>query len=583
MLKSQFSDITDPALPGKHERSRLHQPDLFILAILQVLRGAPGVATLSPVQWGIDSGVAAQLMPEPFYSVSSPHGRHLTMGSPAPELNNAQNRRPDEEYGALVASAPVGLFRADVTGGCVFVNAAWSEITGLSEAAALGPGWVSALHPDDRMRVLDEWHRAVNTGERFQSEYRLQRPDGDVVWVHAAAEPLRDAKGAIAGLVGSLTDITERREIELALLDRDAILRSFYNGSPLLMGIVELAGNDLLHVSQNAATARLFGTTPEAMDHRLASEMGAPGPLRREWLRRIREATEMRAPVRFEFRYTADTERRWFSATVSPIDSPHRTRPRFAYVVEDVTERRQAERMLAAQTAELERSNQELERFAYVASHDLQEPLRTMAGYAQLLAERYRGRVDQEADDFIGFIVDASDRMRELIRGLLTYSRVSTERPPRVPLDPEPLVLEVVAHLQAAAEERRAVITIGRLPPVIGSAGQLRQLFQNLITNGIKFTSGRSPQVRISAEQAGDEVTFSVADNGIGIDPVDVERIFEIFQRLHGRTEYPGAGIGLAICRRVVEQHDGRIWVESAPGQGAVFKFTLPAAHPSPR
>ena len=222
-----------------------------------------------------------------------------------------------------------------------------------------------------------------------------------------------------------------------------------------------------------------------------------PVILRREWLHRIREAAAMRAPVRFEFRYTADTERRWFSATVSPIDSPHRTRPRFAYVVEDVTERRQAERMLAAQTAELERSNQELERFAYVASHDLQEPLRTMAGYAQLLAEQYRGRVDQEADDFIGFIVDASDRMRELIRGLLTYSRVSTERPPRVTRSIRSR-WSWRSWLISRPPRRSGAptITIGRLPPVIGSAGQLRQLFQNLITNGIKFTSGRSPQVR---------------------------------------------------------------------------------------
>lgn len=465
----------------------------------------------------------------------------------------------------------------------MFVNTAWSDITGLSEANAMGPGWVQAAHPEDQARVLEERDRAVDAGERMQSEYRILRPDGDIVWVQAAAEPVRDASGEISGFVGSLTDITERREIELALLDRDAVLRSFYNGSPLLMGIVELAGNDLLHVSQNAATARLFGTSPDAMDHRLASEMGAPAALRREWLRHIREAAAIRAPVRFEFRYMADTERRWFSATVSPIDSPHRTRPRFAYVVEDITERRRAERTLEAQAAELARSNQELERFAYVASHDLQEPLRTMAGYAQLLAEKYQGKVDQEADDFIGFIVDASERMRALIRGLLAYSRVSTEHPPRVRLDPEPLVLEVVAHLQAAAEERGATISIGRMPPVIGSAGQLRQLFQNLITNGIKFTSGHAPHIRISAEQVGDEVIFGVADNGIGIDPVDVERIFEIFQRLHGRTEYPGAGIGLAICRRVVEQHAGRIWVESMPGQGATFKFTLPAADPSPR
>lgn len=460
----------------------------------------------------------------------------------------------------------------------MFVNATWCAMVGLSAAQALGQGWSSGLHPDDQANVLGAWDQVIRTGERFQAEYRLERPDGDVLWVHAVAEPLRDATGALTGFVGSLTDITEQREIELALLDRDATLRSFYNGSPLLMGVVELAGNDLLHVSQNAATARLFGTTPEAMDHQLASELGVPGVLRREWLRRVREAAAAHTPVRFEFRHVDAGERRWFSATVSPVDSPHRTRPRFAYVVEDVTERRHAEQLLAAQKAELARSNQELERFAYVASHDLQEPLRTMGGYAQLLAERYRGRMAQEADDFIGFIVDASDRMRELIRGLLAYSRLSAERPKLEALDPEALVREVLADLRATAEERSATITVGSLPPVIGSAGQLRQLFQNLITNAIKFTGARAPEIRISAERSGETVTFSVVDRGIGIDPLEADRIFDIFQRLHGRAEFPGTGIGLAICRRVVEQHGGRIWVESTPGEGATFKFTLSAA-----
>ncbi len=295
-------------------------------------------------------------------------------------------------------------------------------------------------------------------------------------------------------------------------------------------------------------------------------------------MRRIREAAEMRSPVRFEFKHVTDGDRRWFTATVSPIDSPHRTRPRFAYVVEDVTERRRAEQLFAAQAAELARSNQELERFAYVASHDLQEPLRTMAGYAQLLAERYHGKLGQEADDFIGFIVDASERMREMIRGLLTYSRVSTERLPPERVELEPLVHDVVAHLRAAAAERGARIVVGTLPAVIGSAGQLRQLFQNLIANGIKFTSERSPEIEVAASASGDEIVFAVRDNGIGIDPEDTGRIFEIFQRLHGRSEYSGAGIGLAICRRVVEQHGGRIWVESVPGHGATFRFTLPGA-----
>jgi len=239
-------------------------------------------------------------------------------------------------------------------------------------------------------------------------------------------------------------------------------------------------------------------------------------------------------------------------------------------------ERRSAEQKLAAHAAELIRSNTELEQFAYVASHDLQEPLRMVASYTQLLAKRYKGRLDPDADVFIGFAVDAVTRMKRLISDLLLYSRVGTKGKEFVPLS-LPLVLErVLLTLQVTLEENGAQVTFDPLPDVLGDEVQLEQLLQNLLGNALKFRSTAPPQVHVSVDAFDRKWVFAVRDNGIGIDPQYFQRIFVIFQRLHGKDEYPGTGIGLAICKKIVERHGGRIWVESKPGDGCTFFFTLP-------
>ena len=259
-------------------------------------------------------------------------------------------------------------------------------------------------------------------------------------------------------------------------------------------------------------------------------------------------------------------------------------------IVRDVTDRRRAEdelrrtaERLAQQTAELERSNAELQQFAYVASHDLQEPLRMVASYTQLLARRYGDKLDDDAREFIDFAVDGARRMRALINDLLAYSRVGTRGAEFAPTDCNAVVDQVIADLGAAIEDERAGVTRGDLPTVLADAMQLQQLFQNLIANAIKFHGERRPRVAIAAERRGDAWLFSVRDNGIGIDPEYADRIFVIFQRLHSRAEYPGTGIGLAICKKIVERHGGRIWMESAPGQGTTFYFTLPVREGAPR
>jgi signal transduction histidine kinase len=225
---------------------------------------------------------------------------------------------------------------------------------------------------------------------------------------------------------------------------------------------------------------------------------------------------------------------------------------------------------------DLARSNRDLEQFAYVASHDLQEPLRMVAIYTQLLAERYRGKLDADADKYIHYAVDGATRMQTLVQDLLAFSRVGRQGTEFKPTDCGAVVELALKNLKAAIEESAARIEYDDLPSVMADSSQLVQLFQNLIGNAVKFHGAEPPLVRISAEKAKQETLFSIADNGIGIAPEHTEIIFAIFKRLHTRTEYPGSGIGLAICKKIVERHGGRIWVESQPGRGCTFRFTLP-------
>jgi PAS domain S-box-containing protein len=244
----------------------------------------------------------------------------------------------------------------------------------------------------------------------------------------------------------------------------------------------------------------------------------------------------------------------------------------------DVTARKRAERALEARAQELARSNADLEQFANVASHDLQEPLRMVASYTQLLAKRYGGQLDPRADRWIGYAVDGANRMQTLINDLLAYSRVGTRGSELLPVSVEAAVEAALANLRIAIREAGAEVTYTPLPVVQGDGTQLIQLFQNLIGNAVKFRGEQAPRVVVTATRDADEWVFSVQDNGIGIPPEFTERIFVIFQRLHERERYAGTGIGLAICKRIVERHGGRIWLETAPGAGCTFFFTLPGA-----
>jgi signal transduction histidine kinase len=240
--------------------------------------------------------------------------------------------------------------------------------------------------------------------------------------------------------------------------------------------------------------------------------------------------------------------------------------------------RKRAEEELARKVDELARSNRELEQFAYVASHDLQEPLRMVASYTELLGERYKGKLDEQADKFIGYAVDGAKRMQRLILDLLAYARVSSQAKPLVATNAAEVLARVLVDLRPVIEKKKAEIVFGKLPVVRADELQLGQVLQNLIGNAIKFHGEKPPRVDISAVMDGGMWNFAVADEGIGISAEGSERIFQMFQRLHTRQEYEGSGIGLTIAKRIVERHGGRIWFDSTPGKGTTFHFTMPKA-----
>jgi len=278
---------------------------------------------------------------------------------------------------------------------------------------------------------------------------------------------------------------------------------------------------------------------------------------------------------------------KWVSVSARPLRDASGQSLGGVVVFRDITERYRAhehlrafnvelEKRVVERTTDLTRAVAELQQFAYVASHDLQEPLRMVTSYLQLLERRYRSQLDADADEFIHFAVDGANRMKQLISDLLDYSRVERKGGRPVLLDSGHVAREAIENLKVAIEETGADIRIGELPEILADPTQLRQVFQNLLGNAIKFHGEAPPRIQISAAREGESWTFSVRDNGIGIDPQHSQRIFEVFQRLHARHEYPGTGIGLAVCKKIIERLGGRIWVESEPGRGANFKFTLP-------
>jgi PAS domain S-box-containing protein len=319
------------------------------------------------------------------------------------------------------------------------------------------------------------------------------------------------------------------------------------------------------------------GIDPAPFIGRKRWDQPAPNLTEGDWTRHKAQLERHEPFFDFEIeRVTPDGNSVWLSVTGEPVFEDGEFRG-YRGVGTDITERKRGQAVLRAAYDELARSNSELQQFAYVASHDLQEPLRMIGSYTQLLERRYADKLDADAREFMGFIVDGATRMKQLIEDLLAYSRVGTRGKELRPVPAEGALERALVNLRASIDSTGAQVTHDALPEVVADDTQLIQLFQNLIGNAIKFKKQDEPiRVHVGVSDAGSEWRFSVSDNGIGIEPQYYQRIFMVFQRLHTRDEYPGTGIGLAICKKVVDRHRGRIWVESAPGQGSTFHFTLP-------
>jgi PAS domain S-box-containing protein len=452
----------------------------------------------------------------------------------------------------------------------------WQAFTGQSDAQIQGTGWAEALHPDDMARTLETWKHSVATKTLYDTEYRVRRHDGIYRHFVARGVPVLNEDGSIREWVGTCADIHDRKAAEQALRESEERLHTALASSGVgtwNWNIPEssITWDDYLHP--------LFGLQPRTFPGRYEDFLALLHPEDRERVtREVSASVEKGAPYDNDYRVVwPDGRVRWL-ASRGKVYRDDAGRPlRMTGVCWDVTDRKEAEERINRFTEELKRSNAELERFAYVSSHDLQEPLRTVASFAQLLGSRYRGKLDADADEFIQFIVDGANRMQTLINDLLAYSRVGTQGKPFAPVEFERVFHDVMEDLDLAIEESGAVVTRDPLPAVRGDGVQLRQLLQNLVGNAIKFRQpGEPPRVHVGAARDGAGWQFSVRDNGIGIDPQYFERVFIIFQRLHGRDDYPGTGIGLAVCKKIVERHGGRIWVESEPGRGSTFHFTLP-------
>ncbi|MEI7867596.1 MAG: PAS domain S-box protein [Candidatus Methylumidiphilus sp.] len=435
--------------------------------------------------------------------------------------------------------------------------------------------FVESLHPDDAESVMAAVHAQVRQGIPYATEYRIQRKDGTYSWWTARGLAERSADGKPVRMIGTVTDITRRKQAEDALHESEARFRAIFEQS--FHGVAQIISKTGRIVLVNQKYCDITGYSHEELLQASFQSIIHPDDLQadRDNIQHL-IAGETQGFALEKRYYHKKGHIVWVNLTVSPIWLPGQKPTYHIAVVEDISARKQMEERLASTRADLERSNRELEQFAYIASHDLQEPLRMIASYTQLLAQRYEGQLDDKAQKYIGYAVDGATRMQRLINDLLEYSRVSTRAQPPGTVDAEKILAEVKKNLSATLLENQATVTHDDLPAISVDATQFLQLLQNLIGNAIKFRCEDAPQIHISARDCGNEWLFSVRDNGIGFEAKFAERIFVIFQRLHTRQEYPGTGIGLAICKRIVERHGGKIWCESVPGLGTTFYFTIP-------
>jgi len=497
------------------------------------------------------------------------------------ELSKAQEEL--RQHATMFDAAHDAIMTLDPAGTITYWNRGAERLYGWTTQEAEGQNANALLRtrfPESR-EVL--WPKLMES-ELWEGELIHVTRDGVEVTVASSWTLMKDEKGNASAILEISSDITERKKAELALAESEATLRTTF--ATMADGIV-ITELDEKVTDCNEAILRLTQRSREEILGKPFKDLIAP-----EFRSVIADVckllvgsvlvfnvpgSEKKGTIRADSQLLRkNRERVDIETNISLVENSAGQPAAFLIVARDVTERKQMEWKLDSSLADLQRSNAELQQFAYVTSHDLQEPLRMITSYIQIIEEDYKGKLDADADQYIAFAVEGAKRMHTLINDLLAYSRVGTRGEPFTPISLNSVLSSATANLEIAIEEGHAVVTHDRLPTVLGDESQLIQLFQNLLGNAIKFRSDATPRIHVGVEKTKDEWVFSVRDNGIGIDMKYAERIFAVFQRLHAREEYPGTGIGLAVVKKIVERHGGRVWVESEPGNGSTFYFTLP-------
>jgi PAS domain S-box-containing protein len=513
------------------------------------------------------------------------------------QLQNAHEN--EQYYAALTVTSPVGIFRTDASGRYIYVNDRWCEITGVSAAAASADQWCQALHPYDRDRVQQAWQEAVEQQTGFRLEYRFRHPNGQVVWVLAQARPEYDAQQHFLGYVGTLTNITDRKQYEQALKDSEERFRATFEQAAV--GVAHVAP-DGRWMRVNQRLCDIVGYTREELLDLTFRDITYPDDLQMDEERVQQVVAGIIDHYSLEKRYIHKQGIPvWVEITVSLVrdtpveDSQLEEQPLplgdpkyFIVVVESIEERKQAELMLQERAKELsylntvlsrtttllKKRNQELDQFAYVASHDLKAPLRAIANLSEWIEEDLAGTLPAENQRQMDLLRGRVHRMEALIDGLLAYSRVG-----RSQIQPE--WVDVGAMLRGLVDSLDPpsgfVITIApTMPTLMTKRSPLQQVFLNLISNAIKHHPRPDGQVHITVQDTGSYYEFAVTDDGDGIDPRYHSKIFQIFQTLEARDTRENTGMGLSIVKKIVETEGGSIQLESSLGEGATFRFLWP-------
>jgi PAS domain S-box-containing protein len=488
-------------------------------------------------------------------------------------------REGEERFRNLANNISQLAWMADEKGYIFWYNQRWFDYSGTTLEEMAGWGWQKVHHPDHVQRVVDKISQCFQNGEVWEDTFPLRSRDGNYRWFLSRAVPIRDSEGKVLRWFGTNTDISASREAEKHLAHMEGRYRGLLEAAPDAMVVVNQGGEIVL---LNVQAEKQFGYSRDELVGQKVKNIIPEGFAERLIADDTRSAAEALAQqigtgIELSGRRKDGSEFP-LEIMLSPLESAEGILVTAA--IRDISERKKSEEHLVKAVGNLKRSNEELQQFAYVASHDLQEPLRMVASYTQLLAKRYKGRLDSDADEFIAYAVDGCHRMQGLIQDLLAYSRAGADGKALRKISGDNALNEALTNLRRTIGESGAVVTHDPLPVIQTDDTQLALVFQNLVGNAIKYRSTEVPRVHVSASKnGGREWIFSVRDNGLGIDPQYFERIFILFQRLHGRAEFEGTGIGLAICKKIVERLGGRIWVESLPKKGSTFYFALPEGH----